>query len=665
MSKIIDDYLSDKDKEQSLRQEVSEVLRAYRHPWDVFAELLQNSVDAINTRFSISNDPNYYRYNEYRERFIDFDDEECDENFRGKINISWDLQSNKVCISDNGVGIEDIDVSKFLLPKGSGKVVGKDYGFKGLGLTFVAFASKELQLSSKHVSSESATNIEVDGLFDWLVGDKDFPEHFITNSGQKIGTSICVTLDSCYEESFDAISALDNMRDLVKSKEDCIRFEYTLRTRTALGNTKLLFKRGPKVPIDIEYKIKLDSGEVIENGLDYKYYHPVEHKELSILHFDFEAYNENLGSATKDKSFRALTHSIEDVEIGRFKSKKFPIDIYLCAASQTRLRNIERDIGVDNDFGMAPGIHLAINGMPTGILLDDWRDKSATFKRYYVMVDADLTISQTLDPGRKGISGHYARLISQKVVELISESRVGSNDSFARFSTTCLDTGRKSDDNGYAEDLNLEGMHDRFNELEESYTTEELSLLKKLQFFSGFKKLPDAENEVIALFFELIGRGYIKSYAPKMVSSRATYDAIFDLKMDLTKDNLYPSDPLGVGQVQLDRASARGRDKVLRLPRSKRDGFCVEFKTNIGNFVSEIAGGKTDKDPSSIDILICWGKSVNSSLDMYSLNRVVGEQRAYHSITHSLGVVGLGGHNADIYCIVLKDVIESLYESLS
>lgn len=68
---LIDIYRTkvSEDVERRLRQKVNETFRAYRHSWDVFSEIIQNSVDVINQRYGILNDPSFYLYEPYREKY--------------------------------------------------------------------------------------------------------------------------------------------------------------------------------------------------------------------------------------------------------------------------------------------------------------------------------------------------------------------------------------------------------------------------------------------------------------------------------------------------------------------------------------------------------------------------------------------------------------------
>lgn len=133
------------DVEPKLREKGKEILRCYRHSWDIFSELVQNAVDAINRRYKILNEPSFYLYQEFRNKY----DIISHPNYRGVIKITIDVLNKNIQIEDNGVGIESDNLARFLLPDESGKSVGKEYGFKGYGLTFAAFISREFKIKSR------------------------------------------------------------------------------------------------------------------------------------------------------------------------------------------------------------------------------------------------------------------------------------------------------------------------------------------------------------------------------------------------------------------------------------------------------------------------------------------------------------------------------------
>ena len=98
------------NSESEIKTRIQDILRSYRNPWDTFSELIQNSVDAINRRFRIMNDPDFYLYEEL---------ENIDTEYMGKIYIEVFPYSRTIRISDNGTGIEDTKILSMLLPEGT------------------------------------------------------------------------------------------------------------------------------------------------------------------------------------------------------------------------------------------------------------------------------------------------------------------------------------------------------------------------------------------------------------------------------------------------------------------------------------------------------------------------------------------------------------------
>src|SRR4051812_36709023 len=105
-----------------LRTKAREVVRCYRHSWDVFGELLQNAVDAINRRHRILNEPGSYLYDETRKTY----QITPDPSYRGVIRVTLDLAARSLQVEDNGVGIDRANMDRFLLPEETDKRLGRE-----------------------------------------------------------------------------------------------------------------------------------------------------------------------------------------------------------------------------------------------------------------------------------------------------------------------------------------------------------------------------------------------------------------------------------------------------------------------------------------------------------------------------------------------------------
>ncbi|HDR7450318.1 ATP-binding protein [Bacillus thuringiensis] len=655
----------DNVSEEQLKSEIQEIVRSYRHSWDVFSEPIQNAIDSINRRFRIHNDPEYYLYNEYREKYGEISP---DPSYEGELNIVFNVDDSSITIKDNGVGMEPESMEKYLLPKGSNKKVGKDYGFKGYGLTFITFVSEKFELTSKFLLNENAFHLEMDNCFQWLSGDVEFPngpnctpQIKEENTIEQSGTELKVTLSDDYTENFAAAASLDEVKDYVRSEEDIKKLKYILRSRTAIGNTRYLFGDNPIVNINVKLKVILNGVEYDETVL-YNYYHPKEHAEIKVLSYDFETYVESIKNVAFQRDFRALYHPIKEQEVGTMKKVKF--DVAICAISQTRLGHVERSFEIPkySDYGISHGVHLSINGMPTGIRIDNWDSKGGHLKRYFAVVDTDLSMSEQLDSGRKGVSKHFANLISEHVIGLLSTKIDENPSSFGSWAHKHLDTGKTNNDEFENDDFQT--VIEKVQEEKERYTEEEINILEKVKKYSSFNKIPSTENEVIALFYHLLDRGIIKGYNTEYLSGNATYDAAFSYRLEFTEDVSSESSPIGIAPAIIQDEKSKGRNYYdLAKYRRASPELCVEFKRNVGGLLSEIQGkqGKTDKNPEFIDLLICWDISIPNSIESttYSIGEIHNMQRKYHGTTHRLGII-TPEKNTEVHCIVLKDILSKI-----
>ncbi|QYK60759.1 DUF4357 domain-containing protein [Paenibacillus sp. S25] len=663
--------LTQVDPEMSLKEEVKSILRDYRNFWDVHAELIQNAVDAINRRYRLINDPTYHLYNEFHQCFPEY----SETSYIGKIEIRINTITKTLTILDNGVGIESENIVKFLLPKSSGKKIKQDYGFKGYGLTFVSFISRHLSVTSRKFTEIDAFEYEVSNIFDWISLEgmplPNFPDQAIISEDPEMGewnTKISLRFDDDYQRRFDAVAALDLVNNILNDSSDLERFCYILRTKTAIGNTKTLFSLPPIVPIDITLKVTFPNGT--ESGsinVPYSYYHPAQHPEIALNTFEFANYITQIQAANFTRGFRGLMHNIPDFTIGQ----RTPIkcNIYLSAISSTRLGNIEDQLRLNEiqDAGakISCGIYLSIDGMPTGIKLDSWDKKGGAYKRYYVIVDCTLDISNTLDSGRKGITSYYADLIDSSVVNLINQTQIGESDSFASYASRDLDIGRGPTPGG-GNGFNIPDFQLDINNAKEQHRVDDTRYsneVTKIQKYSPLMSIPHSEQEVVALFYALLSQDIIKGYnVLYQAGSEKVYDACYTYNLPLL-GNIEPVDPIGFGRLREQELRVRGYEEYnhahLYAGQTIYPELCVEFKLSAGGLLNEL-NRQSNKAPNQIDLLVVWDTSVPPQISStsYTLVPVNPTNRIFHGSTHRLGI--LGSRSSDIYVISLKDVLSFL-----
>ena len=253
-----------------IRRSVRDIDSSYRNPWDIFAELAQNSVDAI-------------RKTQYKE------------GEKGLINIEVDAIAKTIVFEDNGCGIAKDDLPELLQLFSSGKDSDADtVGEKGVGLKFVYFSSTYFEIISSDGSTCSKAIIKDARLWKNSTSDEMLMLDFEEASSIKRGTKITlkgVELDTDSDEE---------MASIFKISFD--QFKYVLRSKTYLGDTTTIWGNNDN-PITINLKFKdfngLDHSESISNT----YVLPTEVlKQVDIIDIDdFENWLKQADRTDTDK----------------------------------------------------------------------------------------------------------------------------------------------------------------------------------------------------------------------------------------------------------------------------------------------------------------------------------------------------------------------------
>lgn len=665
--------------EVDLRNRIQDTVRSYRHFWDPLSELLQNSVDSINRRHCIYNVPSHYLYDQYHSAF----EIDIEPNYKGEILIEFWKDDKRIRISDNGTGIAAEKIERILLPEGSDKVRGKEYGYKGKGLTYSAFVSQKFKLITKFFTQEVTHEIAYDSLFDWLVDQNTefpvgpIPDVSVSNEGiNGFNTCIDIQFDEDYEIKFPSVNSLDYMFSILDNyKENTYGTKYykglevLLRTKTAVGNTKYLFNEDPIVDININVIVYDDSGDN-QFEVPYRYYHPKENIIFSNRSYSFSDYLTKCQRVGFDKSFRCLFWHFTDVAIG----SRLPItaNIHHSALSSNLLNDVNSSLGFNKEGLTAAainyGVHLSIDGMPTGIRIDNWDKRGSANKRFFALADVELKISDELDSGRKGISATRAIQISdyvhdKKLMRLTLPAGTES-DTFGSYASKYLDWGQSAEF-----DFDETDFEQRTNEAFDVISKDNANrqqLLSKITNLTSLLHIPTNEEEVRALFHELLARNIVKGYRTLYAAaSRATYDAGFIYNLALSDENLYPNDTNGFSRTYKEDLARRGRNVIsqsnlARLLQLNYDALCVEYKYSIGAFIEEInKPSSTSKQPRDLNLLIAWSSDVDDRYEgTYTWAEIDGDMRILHSTTHKLGIIT--PENTDVYCIVLEQIFESL-----
>jgi hypothetical protein len=125
------------------KREIANILKSYTGYYDLFSELLQNALDAVERR--AAEDGSVYT---------------------PKIWITIDLQAGSVSVTDSGTGMNLAQFRQFLKPNLSFKA-GASRGSKGVGATYLAYGFNHLEVATRQ-SAETVYSGILSAGREWL-----------------------------------------------------------------------------------------------------------------------------------------------------------------------------------------------------------------------------------------------------------------------------------------------------------------------------------------------------------------------------------------------------------------------------------------------------------------------------------------------------------------
>ncbi len=113
------------------KREIKNILKSYTGYFDLFAEMIQNALDAVEKR-----------------------KEDEEEGYYPQISIHINIQQGEVTVVDNGCAMVLAQFRQFLKPSLSFKDGGLTRGNKGVGATYLAFGFNHLEVATKPGTAE-------------------------------------------------------------------------------------------------------------------------------------------------------------------------------------------------------------------------------------------------------------------------------------------------------------------------------------------------------------------------------------------------------------------------------------------------------------------------------------------------------------------------------
>lgn len=488
---------------------------SYNHDWDIISELTQNAVDAIRSK-----------------------KDSTDEN---KIFLSIDAYNKRIHIKDNGIGVPAETVKYLLQPFSTSKQNTFDnVGEKGVGLSFVIFKTQKFIF--KTGQGDTVTTVLVEQARSWKENNNDDVLEMDIKTEK---------LDGQFFEGTEI--TLEGLEDLPIFNLTFEQLEYILRTKTSLGNTKVLWQ--DDIDIDITFEFISPQQKNKKTKIPFRYYLIEEDFSNKNEIVDLDAFKEKYSNAatTDREKHNALygkilsykkTFEHEPGKEIRAYAYAVPFKLWEDLSLHKKLiseENLKDEKWLSKYYYtmLRPGIYTAVKGMPTGVTITPPNTgQSGYWRNIFILFEYDYL---SFDIGRKSIHGKQAELLRKYAKEIFYEIT-----KYSRYNNS--------------EKVLIKSNWERDPIFLEFNGKEEITSLK-----TKYKYVPESEAQIAGMFHELVGSKDIEGF--EFVTSGYTYP--YDLYCVFNNVNIV-----------------------------------VDFKVKPSDILLDLK--KTRKVLSEIDCLVCW-----------------------------------------------------------
>jgi hypothetical protein len=617
------------------KREMQNILKSYVGFFDPFAELIQNAMDAVDTRGRESKEPG-----------------------RKRIRIGVDLRENSVSVSDEGIGFKPDQFKTFLCPNISFKDGQLTRGRKGVGATYLAYGFNRLELMTK--TPEFKMRAEIRDGRKWLedakgivtrpkVTELDGGVSDLAKAERGSSFTLWVGGENTRPKDLGWIGATDaeQWRTVLLLKTPLGHIDLDSPSRTEiLFDLRVTDADGTVTDLANQAARYIYPHTVISGSIDLRSVTAEQQRRIeksldpSKLPDRFKAQNAIYGVwNTPDilKFFPAAEEADARALIERFAIQAYG---YFCYSTKVwdqfndkvaRLRKGKRIL-------LRGGLQLASDGMPQG----DLRVIPLTSNIGYQNQSHVIVHFRNADPdlGRKGFQPELSEVAEQISVAIVNNLKKWRH--------------LLKKDSGAAPSIIDEGKLDAWIQEQRQHEANNPLAIRNTNFFLPQREVsitstPQSEQDVIVLFNQLVAGGVIRGLKLMATSSHLQYDGIYRYSVKQPFDNHIfdrSTNPLGVKGVdhQTDYASKP---------------YVLEYKHSVDALIQEFEN--QEKQESDISLIISWDigtewkkrYSVTSLLDEDNI-----QHRPFHGVTHIFRDQNSG--DVRFYGIILSELIECL-----
>ncbi|MFF2245893.1 hypothetical protein ACFVTM_17130 [Arthrobacter sp. NPDC058130] len=621
----------------ALKREISNILSSYVGWYDPFCELIQNALDAVEARMALEKDTG------------------TDQGYQPAVRVIVDIDSNSLTVTDNGIGLDQEKFQQFLAPNFSFKTEsGNTRGHKGVGATYVAYGFNYMRVSTRTPGFQASGRIR--SARTWLTKSGSGGNPRVEPDASKYndpsfaevdrGVSITVRFDDdTHPKKLDWLGA-----------QDAKTWAKILAVKTGLGSVV----EDEALNVTIEVIRKGETTTHTSQGTKYLWLHDSAPKTARLRDINKTAddlYKKHGAVRKLPDKFRNLDFIYESwtsSEISELVASsldeddldvitKFAPTVSMEYGYTAKLWNqFNASLNVRSGYKvLTSGIQLAANNMPQGetvqvpLTSNIGRQNQVHFLFHFENYTPDL--------GRKGFHRELTDF-AKVVAASITQNHVSKRRDSLKANT------------GVSPDLMREMKIDEWKKEMLAHEVKDPLSLSSEHFFRPTERVsitsvPTREQDVIALFHQLIAGGVIRGMRIMSTNERFTYDGLFKIVFDLAPE-IYVYDPV---------------TNPLGVPKETAEFFAgktlapniLEYKYSLDGLIEDF--DNQDKNINDINLAIAWDTG-SAYKERYGITSLLipenADQRQYHGVTHTLYDIETGNKHCEL--VILSELIDYL-----
>lgn len=621
------------------RREIRNILKSYTGYYDLFSELIQNALDAVERRSA---------------------EEESD--YLPSVHIHIDIPSATVAVIDNGCGMTDEQFKQFLRPNFSFKSGEVSRGSKGVGATYLGYGFNYLEVATKFEGKMSSGVIKrgrewVEDKTESISRPRVEPHQPSQANFNEInrGSSMVVKLTgaairprnlswigaSTAEQWLAILSTDSPLGGVYLCDDKPLNVMVTLEVVDANGTLSTLKVNTPEYlyPSHVYNRV----ADITEYRADIKD-RVAKGKDLSKIPPKFKSLNGIWGEWSGDeildpKSECPIVPRLDESERALVHELGLKIKIFLAFSTDLWDSLNDKKLGLRKGHRLLHGgLQICTRHMVQGPTLTIPMTNNIGFQNLaHVLVHFE---NAEPDLGRKGFQPDQVRVAEKLSVSAVTAMR--------KYYSLLRKPGGAKD---FSDELKLNAWKDEQLEHEKDFPL----VIKGTGLFLPTEELPIrseplVEQDVVALFNQMLSSGIVRGIQLISSSQYKQYDGLFRVIMEKPFDRfiLSGNNPLGIDDSHfIDQESLQTIVKILEY-KYTIDGLVEELQTEV-------------KAIEDVDLVVAWelGEKWRAMFDVTSfLDEDNNHHRTYHGLTHSFTHSMNGNHAFN--AIILKDLVAYL-----